>query len=285
MPTAQRRPNRTRGTGVGPRRGTRDEVSGVRTGGDRRGTRGARQAEGGVSSPATIRPGDDTPTNKHELAYRLIRERIEAAVYQPGQRLVIDALARDLNMSQVPIREAIRRLQAEGWITYRHNSGPEVANIGVEQWQATMEVLAVLEGYATALAAPNLGAEDLRVLGQHAAAMQHAMEQFDLLRFSDSNRAFHSLIYARCPNPVLVERISETQAQLDAMRGTLFPSVPQRGAESIAEHLQLISLLEEHASCEEVEAYARAHKLHFLLAAVRQFEQWALARQSRMSAA
>ena len=107
-----------------------------------------------MSATPTIRPSDDAPTNKHELAYRLIRERIEAAVYQPGQRLVIDALARDLNMSQVPIREAIRRLQAEGWITYRHNSGPEVANIGVEQWQATMEVLAVLEGYATALAAP-----------------------------------------------------------------------------------------------------------------------------------
>src|SRR5437868_401615 len=95
---------------------------------------------------------DDAPANKHELAYRLIRARIETAVYQPGQRLVIDALARDLNMSQVPIREAIRRLQAEGWITYRHNSGPEVANIGFEQWQATMEVLAILEGYATALA-------------------------------------------------------------------------------------------------------------------------------------
>src|SRR5215470_6928765 len=103
----------------------------------------------------------EAPANKHELAYRLIRERIEAATYQPGQRLVIDALARDLNMSQVPIREAIRRLQAEGWITYRHNSGPEVAHIGLEQWQSTMEVLAVLEGYATALAAPRVTAEDL----------------------------------------------------------------------------------------------------------------------------
>src|SRR6202140_6011698 len=111
--------------------------------------------------PASPVQNDETPANKHELAYRLIRERIGAAVYQPGQRLVIDGLARDLNMSQVPIREAIRRLQAEGWITYRHNSGPEVANIGVEQWQATMEVLAVLEGYATALAAPHLDPTDL----------------------------------------------------------------------------------------------------------------------------
>src|SRR5437879_9056824 len=108
--------------------------------------------------------------NKHELAYRLIGERIEAAAYQPGQRLVIDAMARDLNMSQVPIREAIRRLQAEGWVTYRHNSGPEIANIGLDQWQATMEVLAVLEGYATGLAAPHLRKDDLLQLRKHVAA-------------------------------------------------------------------------------------------------------------------
>src|SRR3954447_15093626 len=142
--------------------------------------------------PARARPRrrvlEPASTNKHELAYRVIRERIEGAVYQPGQRLVIDALARDLNMSQVPIREAIRRLQAEGWITYRHNSGPEVANIGLEQWQATMEVLAVLEGYATALAAPAVTAEDLVRMRGYAQAMQQAMEQFDLLDFSGNNR-------------------------------------------------------------------------------------------------
>jgi DNA-binding GntR family transcriptional regulator len=226
---------------------------------------------------------DEAPANKHELAYRLIRERIEGAVYQPGQRLVIDALARDLNMSQVPIREAIRRLQAEGWITYRHNSGPEVANIGLEQWQATMQVLAVLEGYATALAAPSMSVDDIARLRDLANAMKRAMQEFDLLGFSASNRHFHRVIYARCPNPVLVERITETQAQLDAMRGTLFPSVPQRGADSIVEHLELIELLERSASFEHIEAQARNHKLNFLAAAVRQLEQLARTRQGRLT--
>jgi DNA-binding GntR family transcriptional regulator len=223
----------------------------------------------------------DAPLNKHERAYRLIRERIESGIYQPGQRLVIDALARDLDMSQVPIREAIRRLQAEGWVTYRHNSGPEIANIGLEQWQSTMEVLAVLEGYATALAAPQLRKADLKLLRQQLLGMQRAVERFDLLAFSESNRAFHAAIYQRCPNPVLVERISETQAQLDAMRGTLFPSVPQRGADSLGEHRELVELLESRASFEAVERSAREHKLHFLEAALRQFEQWARTRGRR----
>jgi DNA-binding GntR family transcriptional regulator len=220
---------------------------------------------------------------KHERAYQLIRERIETGVYQPGQRLVMDALARDLHMSQVPIREAIRRLQAGGWVIYHHNSGPEVANVGFEQWQATMEVLAVLEGHATSLSAPHLTNEELAELRSHVAAMQQAMEQFDQLSFSDSNRAFHRVLCQRCPNAVLLARVSETQAQLDAMAGTLFPSIPQRGADSIDEHLHLIELVERHATCAEIAAYARDHKLRFLAAAVRQFAQWAQARKNRLA--
>ena len=227
----------------------------------------------------TIEAGGDAPANKHELAYRLIRSRIEGGRYQPGQRLVIDSLARDLSMSQVPVREAIRRLQAEGWITYRQNSGPEVTNIGLDQWQATMAVLAVLEGYASALAAPYVTRADIVRLREQSEAMQHAMHVFDLLAFSANNRDFHRVIYARCPNRVLVERINETQTQLDAMGGTLFPSVPQRGADSILEHLALIGMLERGVSFAEIEAYARQHKLNFAAAAVRQFER--LARQRR----
>src|SRR6267143_1649204 len=90
-----------------------------------RGTSGAATGGGGRSAPdpelvKAMKPGyaisywtpdmptdrGAAPTNKHERAYRLIRERIEAGIYQPGQRLVIDALARELDMSQVPIREA-----------------------------------------------------------------------------------------------------------------------------------------------------------------------------------
>jgi DNA-binding GntR family transcriptional regulator len=223
---------------------------------------------------------NDAPANKHELAYRLIRERIEGAVYQPGQRLVIDALARDLSMSQVPIREAIRRLQAEGWITYRHNSGPEVAHIGFERWQAAMEVLAVLDGYATALAAPALSADNLETMRECVRSMERAVQDFDLLAFAAGNRDFHRVIYARCPNQLLVERISETQAQLEAMRGMLFPNVPLRGNEAIAEHRGLLELFESGGSFDKIEAAAREHKLSALRAAVKRQDEWVRARQS-----
>ena len=74
--------------------------------------------------------------NKHEQAYRVLRERIVNGVYVPGYRLVIDALALELGVSAVPIREAIRRLEAEGWVVYRPNTGAQVASIDVAQYEA-----------------------------------------------------------------------------------------------------------------------------------------------------
>jgi biotin operon repressor len=69
----------------------------------------------------------DNQVSKHERAYQLIRSRIIDGSYTPGHRLIIDALAGELGISQVPIREAIRRLEAEGRVVYRHNSGARVA--------------------------------------------------------------------------------------------------------------------------------------------------------------
>jgi DNA-binding GntR family transcriptional regulator len=134
------------------------------------------------------------------------------------------------------------------------------------------EVLAVLEGYATALAAPHLRAEDIARLREVADGMQGALQEFDLVSFSAGNREFHGVIYARCPNTVLVEQITQTQAQLDTIRGTLFPSVPQRGVGSNGEHRHLIDMLERGDTFEKIESTAREHKLHFLQAAVKHIE-------------
>ena len=211
--------------------------------------------------------------NKQERAYELIRNRIAVGIYGPGQRLIIDSLARDLEISQVPIREAIRKLEAEGWVHYHRNSGPEVANVSREQWQATMEVLAVLEGYATALAAGHVTAKGLARMAGINSEMEDALKEFDLLRLSRCNRQFHRAIYVFCPSPYLVERIEETQAKIDAIRGTLFPSVPQRSSDSIAEHAHILQVIRDKEPFEVVERVAREHKLNFLRAAVKQLDQ------------
>lgn len=70
---------------------------------------------------------DGDKISKPERAYLLVRSRILDGTYAPGDRLVIDALASELGISSVPVREAIRRLEAEGRVIFRHNAGPRVA--------------------------------------------------------------------------------------------------------------------------------------------------------------
>jgi DNA-binding GntR family transcriptional regulator len=205
--------------------------------------------------------------NKQERAYQLIRRRIVSGVYAPAQRLVIDSLARDLEMSQVPIREAIRQLEAEGWVVYRTNAGPMVAFVSREEWVRSMQVLAVLEGYATAEAAAVMRDEHVDELRQINDAMRTALLEFDLITFSTSNRAFHTAIYAHCPNTSLVDQATATRTKLDAIRGTPFAPVPQRGAASIAEHDGIVDAIAAHADFERIERLARQHKFNFITAA------------------
>lgn len=205
--------------------------------------------------------------NKQERAYAFIRKRIESGEFSPGRRLIIDSLARKLGMSQVPVREAIRRLEAAGWIVYIPNSGPVVADMTRESWEAGMEVLAVAEGYATALAAGHMSRDDVSALRKINASMREALKDLDLIAFSRLNREFHAGIYERCPNPFLIEQLRTTQSHLDAIQGTVFTRVPERGRSSIEEHADIIRAIEKKAPFAEIERIAREHKMNTVRAA------------------
>src|SRR3954447_6100510 len=102
--------------------------------------------------------GEGRPAGtKQERVYQGGRGRILSGAYAPGYRVVIDALAEEFEISALPVREAIRRLEAEGLVIYRPNAGAQVAPADPSAFDDEMTVLALLEGYATALAAPRLG--------------------------------------------------------------------------------------------------------------------------------
>ncbi|MGH2751278.1 MAG: GntR family transcriptional regulator [Actinomycetota bacterium] len=199
--------------------------------------------------------------NKSERTYAALRRRIVDGTYEPGHRLVLDALARDLGVSPVPVREALRRLEAEGWIVYTRNVGAQVAPLDDERWEQEMHVLAVLEGNATALAAEHLRPIDFRSLREVNDAIAAAVGVTDMVEASKLNRAWHRAIYARCPNAYLVQVIGETQERMDAIRRTVFTYIPNRGRESVAEHAKIIDLLERSAPFVAIERAAREHKL------------------------
>lgn len=207
---------------------------------------------------------------KQERVYREIRERILSGAYGPGFRVVIDALAEEFEVSALPVREAIRRLEAEGLVIYRPNAGAQVAPAEPGVFDEEMTVLAILEGYATALAAPELSAADLEQLTTYNDHMVQAMQRMDSLTFGRLNQEFHALIHERCPNAALVAMLHDVARRLDAIRRTVFIQIPYRGAESVSEHRELLELLSSGAPAAEIEAAARSHKLH----TVESFRAW-----------
>src|SRR6266545_15849 len=135
---------------------------------------------GSSTGRAARSSGEGRPAGtKQESVYQAVRERILSGAYGPGYRVVIDALAEEFKVSALPVREAIWRLEAEGLVIYRPNVGAQVAPADPGMFDDEMSVLAVLEGYATALAAPNLRKTDVKRLRDINERMVGAMEELD----------------------------------------------------------------------------------------------------------
>ncbi|AKU26281.1 HTH-type transcriptional regulator McbR [Geobacillus stearothermophilus] len=200
--------------------------------------------------------------NKTQLAYEYILSRIENGVYGPGYRVVIDQIARELGLSIIPVREAIRQLEAEGLVEFKPYTGAVVSNINEKEYIETLSVLAVLEGYATALGSANLTKEAINELERLNERMERALEELELERFSELNYEFHSLIYAHCGNAYLEEQIKQIWQRMKRIRAYGFTFVPQRAKASIEEHREIIRLLREQAPPHEIEQYVRQHKIN-----------------------
>ena len=206
-----------------------------------------------------------TPS-KSERAYDVIKARIVDGSYSPGYRLVLDQLARELRVSPVPIREAVRRLEAEQFVQFERNVGARVTGINPTEYRHAMQTLAIVEGAATGLAAPLLSAAELAEAAEVNDRMCASLRDFDPHTFTALNREFHRLLCAPCPNPQLAELVSRGWSRLASIRDTSFTHIPGRATESVDEHDGLLRLIKTGAPGAEVEAAAREHRLGTLRA-------------------
>ena len=199
--------------------------------------------------------------SKSQLAYEHLRDGITRGGYGPGYRLVLDQLARELRMSVVPVREAIRRLEAEGMVTFERHVGARVAAIDPVDYQDTCQTLAIVEGAAVALAQPHLAAADLAEARAINDRLRQCLADFDPVRFTRLNEAFHRTLSDPCPNAQLRNLVDGGWRRLAGLRRSTFGFVPGRARASVAEHDALLALLAEGAAPADVEAAVREHRL------------------------
>jgi len=207
--------------------------------------------------------------SKAEQAFLILKQRIMDGTYGPGHRLVIDQLVREHGISSVPWRESLRRLEAEGWVEMVPNVGALVRTFDTDAWQRGLSLVARLGGYATALSAPHLTADDLAQARGLNREMSEALSSFDPARFGLLNRRFHELLACRADDSRLLDMVRNEWARLELIRKSAFWYAPGRAQAALAEHDGILELIEAGASPDAIEAAARQHELNTVEAVTR----------------
>ncbi|EHL95388.1 transcriptional regulator, GntR family [Acetobacteraceae bacterium AT-5844] len=135
-------------------------------------------------------------SNATERAYQAIRQKIMDGSFPPGSPLREEMLAAEIGVSRTPVRDALRRLLADGLVESTRNYGTFVTEITGDDLHEVYHLRAMLEGYAARRAAQRITAEELAELGRLADEMEN-MEgpaEARIARFSTLNRDFHLTI-------------------------------------------------------------------------------------------
>ncbi|RSS51864.1 GntR family transcriptional regulator [Streptomyces sp. WAC01280] len=201
-------------------------------------------------------PAGDTPRSLRERVYEELRERIIEAELPAGTRLVEREIAEELRVSRVPVREAMQRLEAEGFLSVRPRRGSVVTEFGPEDAEHLFDVRENLEGLAARLAARHAGAQELHALEELLARARAAAESGRLRDAVSLNADFHRAVVGLSGNPLLVELM----APLDSRLRRLFrlTSAASDGEPMCGAHERLYEAIRDHDEA-GAESLARAH--------------------------
>jgi len=152
-----------------------------------------------------------------EQAYHILRDMITNCRFQPGARLNVQQLARDMEISRTPLWEAVNRLIQEGLLLSVPNRGVFAAEITPAAALEIYTVRASLEGMAAKLAAGNICPEAVARMERILAKQYLMVEKQDLIGYSRYDFEFHDVIYDLSQNKFL-------QEMLDFIRGRTQPT-------------------------------------------------------------
>jgi DNA-binding GntR family transcriptional regulator len=194
----------------------------------------------GVTMAAVIRPLE-RPAPLRQSVYDALIDLIVAGELPPGQHMVETELARQLGVSRQPIREALHRMEAEGWVDLRPSQGAFVHVPTDSEVDELLDVRELLEAETARLAARGVSPAQLAKLRQICAEGQAAAEADDFRRAVAANDAFHAEIAAVAGNSVLAELADIVGRRVQWYYQMVAPA---RSHDSWAEHQEMIDAIE-----------------------------------------
>lgn len=186
----------------------------------------------------------DTYQPLREVVFESLREAIIQGRLRPGERLMELQLAEELGVSRTPVREAIRKLELEGFVVMMPRKGAYVAGITDKDITEVFEVRAALESLAAGLACDRITDEELEQLERSVVQISELAEQANLDGLVQEDAEFHEIIYRASRNKRLILILTNLQEQIQRFRLTTL-SRPGRTRKALDEHRQIVEAISE----------------------------------------
>jgi DNA-binding GntR family transcriptional regulator len=162
-------------------------------------------AEGASSRPREEEVGDETLKSARDRIRYTLLKRISQGVYVPGERLKEMTLAHEFQVSQAPVREAFRELEALGVLVSEHYRGTRIREISAQESQDVYQLRGYLEEIAVQLIPPARLRDGIVVLESLQAFMRKAAHTGDMDGFARANTQFHREIVSMASNQTLLK--------------------------------------------------------------------------------
>ncbi len=184
-----------------------------------------------------------------------IRDAIISGAITSGSRVSEPDLAERFGISRTPIREALRQLESEGYLTVIPRKGAVVSAFTQKDVEEFYAIKSILEGYAAKLACCRLSEKEIDRLQTINKRLSELCEQSDIKQFFKVHNDFHDLFIKAADNEKLREMINLLVTRFQRLR-LMSISQPGRMAVSVTEHEKIITAFRER-NCEAAELLVR----------------------------
>lgn len=196
-------------------------------------------------------------TTAQEGVLRALRADLVSGRLEPGEQLIQESLADRYGVSRVPLREALKILEAEGHVVYHPHRGYFVTTLSVDDLLEVYRLRELLETEALEHAVPALSAEDCGALAELMMGVDIAIRDDDVRGISEANRRFHFALFEFSGMPRLVRLIRQLWDATEAYRSVYFASAPNRDRVH-DEHVEIVEALRRG----DTQAVIRWHNIH-----------------------
>ncbi|SHF13095.1 GntR family transcriptional regulator [Desulforamulus putei] len=210
-----------------------------------------------MSEPRLVPIKLDAYKPLREIVFETLREAILSGKLEPGERLMEIQLAEEMGVSRTPVREAIRKLELEGFVVMIPRKGAYVAGISLKDITDVFEVRAALEALAAGLAAERATEEEIEQLQRSLLAYSEQTNRQDINGIVETDTDFHDLLYKASRNERLQQIITHLREVIQRVR-TVSLSQPGRSKDAVEEHRQIVDAIADR-NVELSQTLAREH--------------------------